>query len=229
LRGLEFVFLMFVIAVGCAGIATAFYINLPVSPLPTVSYQNHLGDRSMLLAATGLAIVGATMSLLWTTLPVHLLQQFGTREAVVGLIFTLLMLSHDIFLPVIYSFLEIRKEDDRSFFVACAFVMLGVFLVLVVFAKVFIGMCAMLFLYGFSAALGMSACSTDLSERSKSNLANYHLKEAAILIGTTVGPLLAGVFSPGNLTPYYFLAAICILYVPIYFKVMQSVDAAKSL
>merc|ERR1711988_838701 len=39
LRGTDFVFIMFVIAIGCAGIAVAFYVDLPESPLPTVTYS----------------------------------------------------------------------------------------------------------------------------------------------------------------------------------------------
>ena len=46
------------------------------------------------------------MSLLWSTFPIHLLYAFKSKEAVVGLIFTLVLLSHDIFLPIIFSFLE---------------------------------------------------------------------------------------------------------------------------
>jgi len=229
LRGTEFVFLMFVIAVGCAGIATAFYVDLPESTLPTVSYSTYLTDTSMLVASLGLGLVGCSMSLLWTTLPIFLLDKFDTREAVVGLLFTLLLLSHDIFLPVIYGFLELRQENDRPTFVACAFIMLGVFTVLAVLAKVFVAMAAMLLLFGFSAALGMSVCSTDLSERSKASISIYQLKEASILVGTAIGPILGGLFTPGSLMPFYFTAALCILYVPVYFKVMGSVEDSKSI
>jgi len=229
LRGTQFVFLMFVIAVGCAGLATAFYVDLPESPLPTVSYKGHLGDRSMVVASAGLALVAMCMSLLWTSFPVHLLEKFDTREAVVGLVFTLLLLSHDIFLPVIYGFLELRQEDDRPVFLAGAFVMLAVFAVLLVWAKVFLAMAAMLFLFGFSAALGMSVLATDLTERSKANISIYQLKEAAFLVGTTVGPLLGGIFAPGSLTPYYTVSALCLLYVPVYYTTMQSVEAAKGI
>merc|ERR1711988_1034965 len=224
LRGTEFVFLMFVIAIGCAGIAVAFYVDLPESPLPTVTYSIYLTDPSMVLACTGLGLVGCSMSLLWTILPVHLLDKFDTHEAVVGLLFTLLLLSHDIFPPVIYGFLELRQENDRPTFVACAFVMLGVFTVLVALAKVFVAMGAMLFLFGFSAALGMSVCATDLTERSKASISIYQLKEASILVGTAIGPILgAGLFTPGSTAPFYICAALCLAYVPAYFKVMGSV------
>jgi len=38
------------------------------------------------------------------------LEVFNIKEAVVGLIFTLVLLSHDIFLPIIYAFLEIKSR-----------------------------------------------------------------------------------------------------------------------
>ena len=108
----------------------------------------------------------------------------------VGLIFTLVLLSHDIFLPIIYSFLEVRSAENRATYVGCAFTMLGFFTVLAFMAKRWYGMCSMLFLFAFSAALAMGCCSTELTERSPHTLANFHLKEAGILVGCSLGPLI---------------------------------------
>jgi len=225
LRGSEFVFLAFVVMVGVAGILVAFFVDFPDGPLPAVSFETLLTDSSTVTTAAGFSLVYCCMSLMWSTFPVHLILVFEAKEAVVGLIFTLVLLSHDIFLPIIFAFLEVRSAENRCTFVACAFIMLGVFTVLAFMAKNWYPMCAMLFAFGFSAALGMGCCSTELSERSSQNLANYHLKEAAILAGCCVGPLIGAFVDHDSLfVPYCLCALLCVLYVPAYFMKVSAAE-----
>ena len=63
----------------------------------------------------------------------------------VGLIFTLVLLSHDIFLPIIYTFLEVKSSEARGTYVACAFGMLGSFTMLSFMARSWFAVCAMLY------------------------------------------------------------------------------------
>lgn len=88
-------------------------------------------------------------------------------------------------------------------------------------------MCGMLFMFAFSAALGMGCSSTELSERSSQNLANFHLKDTAVMIGSSIGPLLAAFVSEQNeneksqqdlFVAYCICAALCFSYVPLYYK-----------
>lgn len=82
--------------------------------------------------------------------------------------------------------MAVRSAENRNTFVACAFFMMGFFVVLAYIAKRWYervclcrslllphrtpscryGMCGMLFMFAFSAALGMGCSSTELSERS---------------------------------------------------------------
>lgn len=225
LKGSEFVFLMFVVIVGIAGITCTVFIEIPDGPLPAVSYEGLLSDSSVAVTAAGFSLVYVAMSLLWTTFPVHLVLVFNSKEAVIGLIFSLVLLSHDIFLPIIFSFLEVKSSENRNTFVACAFIMIGVFTVLAFMAKRWYGMCGMLFLFAFSAALGMGCCSTELSERSSQNLANYHLKEAAILLGSAIGPIIGAFVSHADLFgAYMFCGVLCVVYVGAYYHFVASSD-----
>jgi len=238
LRGPTAVFLAFVVLIGVAGILCSFFVSFPDGPLPSVSFDSLLANPAILLTSAGFFIVYACLSLLWSTFPIHLSIAFGSKAAVVGLIFTLVLLSHDVFLPIIYSFLEVRSAENRATFVACAFFMMGFFTVLAYMAKRWYGMCGMLFLWSFSAALGMGCCSTELSERSTQNLANYHLKETACLLGASLGPLIGAFVSkedPGSksqqdlLVGYCILACMCFGYVPVYYRYVFNLDLPKDI
>lgn len=114
IKGGTFVFLAFVVFIGMAGILCSFYVTFPDGPLPSVSYDRLLEDPAIVVTAAGFSMVYICMSLLWSTFPIHLLYAFQSKEAVVGLIFTLVLLSHDIFLPIIFSFLEGTSDTDTD-------------------------------------------------------------------------------------------------------------------
>jgi len=63
------------------------------------------------------------------------------------------------------------------------------------------------------------------------NLANYHLKDAAVMVGSCIGPLLAAFVSQQDKDPksqqdllvaYAICAVLCFSYVPLYYKVVYS-------
>ena len=135
IKGPTFVFLAFVVFIGLSGILCSFYVSFPDGPLPAVAYESLIQDPAMLVTAGGFSLVYVCMSLLWSTFPIHLLYAFQSKEAIVGLIFTLVLLSHDIFLPIIFSFLEVRSAENRNTYVACAHFMMGSFVVLAYMAK----------------------------------------------------------------------------------------------
>ena len=82
--------------------------------LPVVAYEGHLRNQALTTTGLGFSVVYCCMSLLWSTFPVHLHQVWGVKQAVVGLIFTLVLLSHDIFLPIIFTFLEVKSSEARG-------------------------------------------------------------------------------------------------------------------
>ena len=225
IKGPESVFLTFVVLVGIAGIFCAIFVEFPEGPLPIISYEGHLRDGTLVVTSVGFTLVYLCMSLMWTTFPVHLLEVFNIKEAVVGLVFTLVLLSHDIFLPIIYTFLEIKSSEARGTYVACAFGMLGSFTMLAFMAHTWYAVCAMLFAFSFSSALAIGACSTELAERSNQNLANYQLKDAAVLVGCVVGPLLGVVVNDAVLfkTGPWHVACLCFGYVAVYYQKVANV------
>jgi len=219
-KGPESVFLAFVLCIGSAGILIAFFVDFPEGNLPVVAYEGHLKNKALFTTGLGFSVTYCCMSLLWSTFPVHLHQVWHVKQAVVGLIFTLVLLSHDIFLPIIYTFLEVKSSEARGTYVACAFGMLGSFTMLSFMARSWFAVCAMLFAFAFSSALAMSCCSTELAERSSQNLANYHLKDAAVQLGCAVGPLLGVAVNSASLfsTGPWHIALLCFGYIAMYYR-----------
>jgi len=103
--------------------------------------------------------------------------------------------------------------------------MLGSFTMLAFMARSWYAVCAMLFAFSFSSALAIGACSTELAERSNQNLANYQLKDAAVLVGCVVGPLLGVVVNDTFLFkngPWH-VAALCFGFVALYYQKVANV------
>jgi len=103
--------------------------------------------------------------------------------------------------------------------------MLGSFTMLAFMARSWFAVCAMLFAFAFSSALGMGCCSTELAERSSQNLANYHFKDAGVQLGCAIGPLLGVAVNSASLfsTGPWHLAIICFGYIALYYKQVASV------
>ena len=228
LKGFSFTFLLLALVIGGVGIVASLVLDTPDPVQPPVHYEQHLRDGWVRAAVGGLAVVGWTVSMLDPTLPIHLEASFGAKEAVIGLGFTELILSQQVFMPLIFKLIE-GQSGDRPTYIVAAYVMLGAFLLLMFVANQLWICFLMLLFFGFAAALVVATLNAELADAmgnddipSTINLSSYFLKEAGFRAGTCLGPLVGAAFVGDSLTPFFITAAASVAFIPIYFYSKES-------
>ena len=170
-------------------------------------------------------VCGWAISMLEPTLPVHLHAAFGAREAVIGLAFTELILSQQVFMPIIF-FLMDGQAADRQTYMLASFIMLAAFLLLMFIAKSLLMAFTMLFFFAFAVALAMATCNTELADalgrdekevRNTGDLTSYYMKDAGYRVGTCFGPLVGAAFEGNSMRPFFITAIGCVVFLPLFF------------
>jgi len=233
LQGFNFTFMALGVFAGLIFVVVALNLRASDTPQPPIRFSEHTTDPWVIAIVAGLGVAGWAMSMLEPTLPVHLQAAFGTREAVIGLAFTELILSQQVFMPIIFQVIE-GKAEDRPVYIVSAYVTIAIFLLLT-FLVQSIWLCfVLLFLFGLAVAVAVAACNAELSEalgseqiRSTQNLANYFLKETGYRVGTCFGPLVGAAFVGDSLGPFFLTAAGCIGFLPVFFILREKSGQRK--